>query len=66
METDFARRVGPPGTRQHGEAGVPTGTDFYQIVKSCLELRIHASLVTSAIPSASAVAPIRYSARRVT
>jgi hypothetical protein len=34
---------------------------FYQIVESCLQLRIFASLVTNAIPSASAVAPIRRS-----
>src|SRR6266566_456007 len=34
---------------------------FYQIVETCLQLRIFASLVTNAIPSASAVAPIRRS-----
>ena len=34
---------------------------FYQIVESCLQLRIFSSLVTNAIPSASAVAPIRRS-----
>jgi hypothetical protein len=34
---------------------------FYQIVESCLQLRILASLVTNVIPSASAVAPIRRS-----
>ena len=35
--------------------------DGYQIVASCLQLRIFASLVTKAIPSASAVAPIKRS-----
>jgi hypothetical protein len=35
--------------------------NFYQIVWSCLQLRILVSLVTRTIPSASAVAPIRRS-----
>ena len=38
-----------------------TRADGYQTVASCFELRIFASLVTNAIPSASAVAPIKRS-----